>query len=100
MLKKMFTYFSILLLSSAYAADDPNIPSKIKAKVKASMEKHIKFNTIDNKYVIYDDRKGKLSRLTFKKVHDGVVKKAIFTSAAPIFQMNPETTLMSIFLSM
>lgn len=77
----------ILLISSAmvlafsafsFGADDPSIKGQSRRALQSAMQSHIDENIVDGKYVIYDAIEGELKRLKFKRVHEGIVKKADF----------------------
>jgi hypothetical protein len=62
----------------AFAADDPSIKDPARSEVQASMKKHVDDLTVDGTYHIYDPTVGRLHRLKFDKLHEGIVKKADF----------------------
>jgi hypothetical protein len=62
----------------AYAADDPGIKGELRESISSAMNEHIKQNSVDNRYVIYDAVAGELKRLEFDKLHKGIVKKGDF----------------------
>lgn len=61
-----------------FGADDPSIQGKTRKAIQSAMKSHIDENLIEGKYVVYDAIKGELKRLKFKRVHEGIVKKADF----------------------
>jgi hypothetical protein len=66
-----------------YAADDPGIKGELREGIGSAMNEHIKQNTVDNRYVIYDAVAGELKRLKFDKLHKGIVKKGdLYVSCA------------------
>jgi hypothetical protein len=46
--------------------------------IQAAMVEHIKHNSVDGRYAIYDAPKGELKWLTLDKLHEGIVKKGDF----------------------
>ncbi|HEV8185510.1 MAG TPA: hypothetical protein VGP40_06105, partial [Chthoniobacterales bacterium] len=62
----------------AFAADDPSIKDPARSEIQASMKKHVDDLTVDGTYHIYDPTAGRLHRLKFDKLHEGIVKKADF----------------------
>ncbi len=66
------------LTTVAFAGDDPSIKAKVRTDIQAAMEDHIKHNTIGDHYMIYDAVDGKMRKLTFEKLHKGIVKKSDF----------------------
>ncbi len=60
------------------AADDPSIKGNLRTNIKASMSDFINGQTIDNNYRIYDPIEGKLQKLKFDYLHEGIVKKGDF----------------------
>lgn len=64
--------------TSALAGDDPSIKGELREGIQASMKSFIDRNTVDGVYYIYDSIDNKMLNLTFKKLHDGIVKKSNF----------------------
>jgi hypothetical protein len=69
---------SIAATTVAIAADDPSIKGALRENIKASMVSFIKSSMINDSYYIYDAVGGKLLKLKFAKLHEGVVKKGDF----------------------
>ena len=66
------------LCGVSFGADDPSIKGKTREGIQSAMKRHIDGNIVDGKYVIYDAVDGKLRKLKFDQVHEGIVKKADF----------------------
>ena len=66
------------LCGVSFGGDDPSIKGKTREGIQSAMKRHIDGNIVDGKYVIYDAVDGKLRKLKFDKVHEGIVKKADF----------------------
>ena len=71
-------FFLSLIASVAFAGDDPSIKGSLRENIKTSMDSFIKVYTVNGTYYIYDAVQGRLLRLNFKKLHDGIVKKGDF----------------------
>ena len=69
---------SIVLTSVALAGNDPSIKGDLRTNIKASMMSFIENRMVNDTFMIYDASKGKLLRLKFDKLHDGIVKKGEF----------------------
>jgi hypothetical protein len=69
---------SIVLTSLAFAGNDPSIKGDLRRNIKASMMSFIENRMVNDTFMIYDASKGKLLRLKFDKLHDGIVKKGEF----------------------
>lgn len=72
------TIFVFGASNSLLAADDPSIQGETRSNTQKAMSEHIKENTYDDKYIIYDAVTGDLLRLDFKQLHEGIVKKGDF----------------------
>ncbi len=66
------------MATAAFAGNDPSIKGKVRTDIQAAMNEHVGQNTVGEKYVIYDAVDGALKKLTFEKVHEGIVKKGDF----------------------
>ncbi len=66
------------MVTTAFAGNDPGIKGKVRTNIQAAMNEHVGQNTLGEKYVIYDAVDGALKKLTFKKLHEGIVKKGDF----------------------
>ena len=73
-----FLIIFIAVTAVAYAADDPGIKGELREGISSAMNEHIKQNSVDDLYVIYDAAAGELKRLEFDKLHKGIVKKGDF----------------------
>lgn len=60
------------------AANDASIPQDVRSEAQTAMRRAIDVNTVESDYIVYDAVEGKLRRLTFQKLHDGMVKKGDF----------------------
>jgi hypothetical protein len=77
---------SIVLTSVALAGNDPSIKGDLRTNIKASMMSFIENRMVNDTLMIYDASKGKLLKLKFDKLHDGIVKKGEFyVSCADFF---------------
>ena len=77
---------SIVLTSIAFAGNDPSIKGDLRTNIKVSMMSFIENIMVNDTFMIYDASKGKLLRLKFDKLHDGIVKKGEFyVSCADFF---------------
>ncbi len=70
--------FSTFLGSPAHGGDDPSIKGKTREDIQSSMVSYIKSNSVEGKFIVYDAVTDELKRLTFKKLHSGIVKKGEF----------------------
>ena len=61
-----------------FAGNDPSIKGQMRTGIQAAMNEHIKHNTVDMQYAIYDSVNGELKWLTLEKLHEGIVKKGDF----------------------
>lgn len=68
----------MITTGSAWAGDDPSIKGELRQAIKEAMMHHVEATTIDGRYVIYDVVEGKLKKLKFAELHEGVVKKGDF----------------------
>ena len=66
---------SLFTGTGVYAANDPSIRGEQRQNIIASMNRFIQEKTIGDTYRLYDAVGGKLLRLKFKKLHDGIVRK-------------------------
>ena len=62
------------LCGMSFGADDQSIKDQTREGIQSAMKSHIDGNSVDGKYVIYDAVDGKLRKLKFVKVHEGVMK--------------------------
>ena len=80
-MKRILLIASAMILAfSAFSAggDDPSIKGQARKAIQSAMQSHIDENIVDDKFVIYDAVEGELKRLKFKRVHEGIMKKADF----------------------
>ena len=80
-----YTIFSLSLLifvcslfvtsSVSFGGNDPSIGGELRKNIQTSMQAFIDSNTIGGVYSIYDPIDGRLRQLTFKELHEGIVKK-------------------------
>lgn len=69
---------SLAMSSLAMADDDPSIKGELRQNIQSSMKNFIRSETIDGAFYLYDPVDGKLLRLKFDKLHEGMVRKADF----------------------
>ena len=62
--------------ANAFAADDPSIKGEKRASIQAAMNEHIKENSVDGRYILYDPIDDKVLKLKLDDLHDGIVKKS------------------------
>ncbi len=62
--------------TNAFAADDPSIKGKVREDIQAAMSEHIKQNSVDGKYILYDAVADNLLKLNLDGLHEGIVKKS------------------------
>ena len=72
------SFFLFLSTNLVFSADDPTIKGDVRSKTQKAMSDHIKQNSLDGKYVIYDALSSELRTLDFKELHKGIVKKGDF----------------------
>ena len=68
----------LVLSSLTRAEDDPSIKGKLRQDIQISMRSFIRSETIDGTFYLYDPVEGKLLRLKFDKLHEGILRKADF----------------------
>ena len=72
-------FFMLILMGFAanvLAADDPSIKGGKRTSIQTAMNEHIKENSVDGRYILYDPIDDKVLRLKLDDLHDGIVKKA------------------------
>jgi hypothetical protein len=74
------------LSTEVFSGDDPSIKGKTREGIQAAMKHHIGENSLEDRYIIYDAKTGKLNRLIFKELHKGIVKKGDFYVSCADFQ--------------
>lgn len=67
-----------LLVTAAYASDDPSIKGQLRADIHHAMNTHIEANVIEGEYVLYDALRGKVLRMNLDELHEGIVSKGDF----------------------
>ena len=76
-LAALFT-LSVILTSAAFAANDPSIKGDLRENIKASMMAFIEKRIVDDTFFIYDAVEGRLMKLKFDKLHEGIIIKGEF----------------------
>jgi hypothetical protein len=66
---------TIMLTLPAYAANDPSIKGALRDNIKANMMTFIEDRMVDDTYIIYDAVEGRIMKLKYDKLHDGIIKK-------------------------
>ncbi len=69
---------ALAMAGPAAAADDPSIKGELRASIQAAMSDHVRAQTLDGDYVLYDAVDGQLLRLRFDAMHAGIVRKGNF----------------------
>ena len=70
---------SILLSTPVVlAADDPSIKGDLRQALMDSMMTYIENRMVNDTFYIYDASQGKLLKLKYDKLHEGIVKKGDF----------------------
>ncbi len=72
------TALFMISLPLVFAGNDPSIKGFERVAIKTAMGQHVQTNTIGSRYVIYDNQKGELKRLTLDNIHEGIVRKGEF----------------------
>ena len=95
-MKNISIVLSLILCAAfvvpALSADDPSIKEPLRSEIQGSMNGHVKQNTLNDSYIIYDSSDKKLYELTFKELHPGIVKKGDFYVSCADFT-DPEGNL-------
>lgn len=81
MIKISTVILGLIIICSAVisrAADDPSIQGKDRTESQNAMKEYVNNNSMDGKFIIYDGMKGKLLKLKYEDVHEGIVKKGDF----------------------
>lgn len=60
------------------AADDPSIKGDLRQSIMDSMMTYIENRLVNDTFYIYDSSQGKLLKLKYDKLHEGIVKKGEF----------------------
>ncbi|MDH5231963.1 MAG: hypothetical protein OEZ58_17310 [Gammaproteobacteria bacterium] len=61
-----------------FAGDDPSIKGNLRSTIQGAMHQFIKTQSINNELMLFDEKEGKVLRLSLDKLHDGIVKKSSF----------------------
>jgi hypothetical protein len=69
---------ALLPAQSSQAGDDPSIKGDLRTGIHAAMNEYVATQTIDGTLKHYDPVDGKLLRLEFDNLHDGIVRKGDF----------------------
>jgi hypothetical protein len=75
----------LALGSLAMADDDPSIKGQLRQNIQTSMKRFIRSETIDGTFYLYDPVEGKLLRLKFDKLHEGIERSAGFYASCADF---------------
>lgn len=74
----ILTVLTFFISSVSFAGDDPSIKGQLRTDIKKAMEQHVKSNTINGDYVLYDAITGNLLHLQLEELHSGIVSKGDF----------------------
>jgi hypothetical protein len=74
----ILTVLTFFISSVSLAGDDPSIKGQLRTDIKKAMEQHVKSNTINGDYVLYDAITGNLLHLQLEELHSGIVSKGDF----------------------
>ena len=90
--KTNFLFIAVIGISLLFstpvvlAADDPSIKGDLRQSIMDSMKTFIDNRIVNDRFYIYDASQGKLLKLKFDKLHEGIVKKGDFyVSCADFF---------------
>jgi hypothetical protein len=75
----------LALGSLAMADDDPSIKGQLRQNIQTSMKSFIRSETIDGTFYLYDPVEGKLLRLKFEKLHEGIERNGGFYASCADF---------------
>jgi len=81
MIKFATVILGLLIISStviSLAADDPSIQGKDRTESQNAMKEYVNKNSMGGKFIVYDGMMGKLLKLKYEDVHEGIVKKGDF----------------------
>lgn len=78
----------LLSIPAAQAADDPSIKGDLRQSIMDSMMTYIKKQMVEETFIIYDAPQGRLLKLRFDKLHEGIVKKGEFYVSCADFYTN------------
>jgi hypothetical protein len=77
--KNIFAVAVLLLVAPlTMAGNDTNIKGYERVAIKTAMGQHVQANTLKANYIIYDNQKGELKKLTLDNIHEGIVRKGDF----------------------
>ena len=68
----------LLWAGGASAADDPSIQGDLRKGIHSAMNDYVEKQSVDGRVLLYDPVEGKLLRMKFESLHDGIVKKGDF----------------------
>ena len=81
----MAAALALVMAGQALAADDPSIRGELRDGIQSAMLKHIAAHSVGGKYIHYDAVDGKLLRLDFDGLHEGIVRQGDFYVACADF---------------
>ncbi len=90
---KILILIPLMLVSLfSLAANDPSINGELRQNIQQAMSNHIKTNKINEKYALYDEKKGKVLKLQLAQLHEGIVSKGdYYVSCADFTDDNGQT---------
>ena len=68
----------LLPAAPSRSGNDPSIKGDLRAGIHAAMNAYVETQTIDGTVALYDAVDGRLLRLEFDSLHDGIVRKGDF----------------------
>ncbi|MCH7589677.1 hypothetical protein IIB34_01415 [PVC group bacterium] len=78
MLSVVIPFVVFVMISSAYAGDDPSIQGELRGNIGNAMRDFINENTVEGHFFVYDGVQGELKSLAYDNLHSGIVKKGDF----------------------
>lgn len=78
MSSKIIAIMLLLVATQIQAGNDANIKGMERVAIKTAMGHHVQANTLNSSYIIYDNQKGELKKLTLDNIHEGIVRKGDF----------------------
>lgn len=80
----------VLLLAApqVMAGNDASIKGTERVAIKTAMGQHVQANMLNSRYIIYDNQKGELKKLTLDNIHEGIVRKGDFFVSCVDFRDN------------
>jgi len=77
---------TVVLTSPVFEGNDPAIKGALRENIKTSMMTFIEKRMVDDTFIIFDAVKGRLMKLKYDKLHDGIIRKGEFyVSCADFF---------------